>query len=77
MFSRDLERLTHSGLTLADPTTDLTGRDVLDREGETVGTVVDMLVDPQQGLPRFAIVETSGGLARAGPEASPHPGRGP
>jgi sporulation protein YlmC with PRC-barrel domain len=65
-FSRDLERLTHSGMTLADPTTDLSGREVLDREGESVGTVVDMLVDPEQGMPRLAEVETSGGLLGLG-----------
>jgi sporulation protein YlmC with PRC-barrel domain len=65
-FSRDLERLTHSGLTLADPTTDLSGREVLDREGDTVGTIVDLLVDLEQGVPRLVEVETAGGLLGLG-----------
>ena len=65
-FTRELERLTHSGLTLADPAADIRGREVLDRDGNRVGTVIDLLVDPEQRIARMAEVETGGGVLGIG-----------
>ncbi len=65
-FTRELERLTHSGLTLADPATDVRDREVLDRDGNPVGTVVDLLVDPEQRIARMIEVQTGGGMLGLG-----------
>jgi sporulation protein YlmC with PRC-barrel domain len=65
-FTRDLDPLTSSGLELEDPTKDLRGREALDRDGESVGTVTDLLIDPTLRIPRLAIVESSGGLLGLG-----------
>jgi uncharacterized protein YrrD len=45
---------------------DLRGREVLDREGEQVGTVEDMLIDPALRVPRMVKIETGGGLLGIG-----------
>lgn len=65
-FTRDLDPLSSSGLELADPSTDLTGRVVLDRQGEQVGTISDMLIDPQHRVARMAVLERAGGLLGLG-----------
>ena len=65
-FTRDLDPLTSSGLELEDPAKDLRGREVLDRDGESVGTVTDLLIDPTLRIPRLAVVETTGGLLGIG-----------
>jgi len=65
-FTRDLDPLTSSGLELEDPTKDLRGREALDRNGESVGTVTDLLIDPTLRIPRLAVVESSGGLLGIG-----------
>ena len=63
-FTRDLEPLTSSGLSRG-PSRDLRGRDVVDRDGETVGTVADMLIDPNRVSPA-SWCSTGGGLLGMG-----------
>lgn len=65
-LTRDLEELTHSGLELADPATDLRGRDAHDRNGERVGTVTDMLIDHDYRKARMLEVASGGGLLGIG-----------
>jgi sporulation protein YlmC with PRC-barrel domain len=65
-LTRDLERLTHSGIELSDPAADLRGLDVRDRTGEDVGTVADVLVDPEVREVRMLEVEAAGGLLGLG-----------
>lgn len=65
-FTRDLDPLTSSGLELEDPTKDLRGREALDRDGERVGTVTDLLIDPTLRIPRLAVLESGGGLLGIG-----------
>jgi sporulation protein YlmC with PRC-barrel domain len=59
-FTRELDPLTSSGLELEDPSQDLRGREVLDRDGESVGTVTDLMIDPGLRIARLLIVEHSG-----------------
>lgn len=61
-LSRELERLTHSGMRLADPAMDVRDREVFDRDGQSVGTVSDLLVEPDSGEVRLAEVTTGGGI---------------
>ena len=61
-LTRELERLTHSGVQIADPAADLRDREVLDRDGQHVGTVTDILVEPGSGTPRLLEVESGGGV---------------
>lgn len=63
-FTRDLEPLTSSGLELEDPSRDLRGREILDRDDNTVGTVAEMLIDPGLRIPRMLVLETGGLLGR-------------
>jgi len=65
-ISRDLEGLTHSGLELADPATDFRARDAYDRNGEPVGTIADVLIDPDQRKARMLEVVSGGGLLGIG-----------
>ena len=65
-LSRELERLTDSGLHLADPVMDLRDREAIDRHGESVGKVTDVLLDPTECQVRMVEVETSGGLLGIG-----------
>jgi sporulation protein YlmC with PRC-barrel domain len=65
-FTRDLEPLASSGMALEDPSRDLRGRDIIDRDGEAVGTVTDMLIDPNLLVPRLLILESGGGLLGMG-----------
>jgi sporulation protein YlmC with PRC-barrel domain len=65
-LTRDLEELTHSGLELADPAMDLRGRDAQDRNGEPVGTVADVLIDPDQRKARMLKIVSGGGLLGIG-----------
>ncbi|GAA0463481.1 hypothetical protein Ade02nite_30230 [Paractinoplanes deccanensis] len=64
-----LTPLSESGQTIADPAQDVRGRDVVDSDGESVGTVADLLVDPDQGTVRFLRVE-HGGLLGFGASSS-------
>lgn len=61
-LTRELERLTHSGVHLADPATDLRDRQVLDCDGHRVGVVTDLLVEPDTGTVRLVEVEDGGGV---------------
>ena len=61
-LSRELERLSHSGVQLADPASDIRERDVLDADGRSVGTVADLLVQPDDGTVRMVEVADGGGL---------------
>jgi hypothetical protein len=65
-FTRELERLTQTGLTLADPASNMRDREVLDRDGNHVGTVVDMLIDPELRVPRMIEVQSGGGMLGLG-----------
>ncbi len=65
-FTRDLDPLTSSGLELEDPSKDIRGREALARDGENVGTVIDLLIDPTLRIPRLAVLESSGGLLGMG-----------
>lgn len=65
-ITRDLEALTHSGLELADPAMDLRGRDAYDRNGDPIGTVTDVLIDPDLRKARMLDVVTGGGLLGLG-----------
>jgi hypothetical protein len=65
MPTRDLDRLSRSGLTVADLENlddDLSGRKVYDRTGEEVGTVEDVLVDTVQLHAPFVLVSWGGVL---------------
>jgi PRC-barrel domain len=59
-FTRDLEPLTSSGLELDDPSRDFRGRELVDRDDNTVGTVVELLIDPGLRIPRMLVLETGG-----------------
>ena len=61
-LTRELERLTHSGVQLADPAMDVRDRDVYDRDGQAVGSVSDVLVDPDTGEVRLVEVTSNGGV---------------
>jgi sporulation protein YlmC with PRC-barrel domain len=65
-FTRDLDPLTSSGLELEDPAQDLRGREALDRDGDSVGTVTDMMIDPSLRAARLLLVERSSGLLGLG-----------
>ena len=65
-FTRDLDPLSSSGLEVAEGSTDLTGRAIVDNNGEQVGTVSDMLIEPQSRVPRMLVLETAGGLLGLG-----------
>jgi sporulation protein YlmC with PRC-barrel domain len=60
-----LRRLGESGLTVSFPEEDVRGRRVLDREGEELGTVDDLLVDDRDHKVRFLQV-ASGGILGLG-----------
>lgn len=57
-----LLRLGDSGLTVADPVEDVRGRKVVDRAGQEIGTVDDLLIDDRQHKVRFLRVAEGGVL---------------
>jgi sporulation protein YlmC with PRC-barrel domain len=57
-----LRRLGDSNLTVAFPDEDVRGRPVLDRDGEEVGTVSDLIVDDREARVRFLEVASGGVL---------------
>ena len=65
-FTRDLDPLTSSGLELDDPSLDFRGRTVVDENARDIGTVADMLIDPQLRVARLLVLETGGGLLGMG-----------
>lgn len=66
ILTRDLEKLTQSGLELADPATDTRGRDAVDVNGEAVGTVADVLIDLNQRKARMLELVSGGGFLGIG-----------
>lgn len=61
--------LTDTGQMVADPAQDIRGRDVIDSDGEKIGTVADLLVDTAKNEVRFLRVE-HGGLLGIGASSS-------
>jgi sporulation protein YlmC with PRC-barrel domain len=57
-----LVRLTDVGLELADPTDDVRGHKVVDRNGDEVGKVDGLIVDEQERRVRFLEVGSGGFL---------------
>ncbi len=57
-----LVRLSDSDLTLAGEADDARGRTVVDRNGEEVGQVDDLLIDPDERRVRFLQVASGGFL---------------
>ena len=57
-----------TSLSLAEPAEDLRERDVVDSEGKPVGTVRDLMVDPDERHVRFLIVPAGRFLGSTGRE---------
>jgi sporulation protein YlmC with PRC-barrel domain len=64
-----LLRLSDTELTVADPAEDVRGRKVVDKDGETIGEVSDLIVDDRETHVRFLEV-ASGGLFGLGRQKS-------
>jgi sporulation protein YlmC with PRC-barrel domain len=61
--------LADTGRTVADPAQDVRGRPVVDSDGSEIGTVADLLVDPDRETVRYLRVE-HGGILGFGASAS-------
>jgi sporulation protein YlmC with PRC-barrel domain len=57
-----LRRLSDTELTVADPTEDIRNRKVVDRDGEEIGEVNDLLIDDRDRRVRFLEVASGGFL---------------
>ncbi|HEX2133266.1 MAG TPA: PRC-barrel domain-containing protein [Actinophytocola sp.] len=57
-----LVRLADSDLTLADPADDVRGKSVVDRDGEDIGTVDGLVIDPDERRVRLLEVGSGGFL---------------
>jgi sporulation protein YlmC with PRC-barrel domain len=57
-----LERLSDTDLTVAQPSQDVRGRKVVDRAGEDLGEVDDLLIDGEEKRVRFLHVASGGFL---------------
>ena len=57
-----LVTLSDSDLTVGDPSEDVRGRTVLDRAGDEIGTVEDLMLDPEEAKVRFLQVAAGGFL---------------
>lgn len=55
-----LRRLSHVGVTLANPADDVRGQRVIDAVGAAVGEVDDLYVDDREGRIRFLLVVAGG-----------------
>lgn len=53
-------RFSDSGLAMADPKHDIRGRTVSDREGNEIGEVDDLLIDPEEKQVRLLRVKHGG-----------------
>ncbi len=66
MTTRDskatLLKLSDSNLTVADPAEDIRGRKVVDRAGEEIGDVDDLIIDDRESKVRFMRVASGGFL---------------
>jgi uncharacterized protein YrrD len=54
------------GLTVANPAEDVRGLTAVDRHGDEIGRVTDLLVDEATGVSRFLEVESGGFLGLTG-----------
>ncbi len=57
-----LHTLGDRGQTVAEPANDVRGRHVKDQHGDGIGKVADLLVDDDQNMVRFLLVEHGGFL---------------
>jgi hypothetical protein len=57
-----LQNLKEAGETIADPSQDIRGRDVIAKDGENIGKVDALLVDDQESKIRFMQVAAGGFL---------------
>ena len=57
-----LRRLSDSDLTVANPDEDIRGRTVVDRNGDEIGKVDDLMIDDREKRVRFMRVGTGGFL---------------
>lgn len=57
-----LEKLGEAKLTVADPKEDIRGRKVLDKNGDEIGKVDDLLIDESEHKVRLLEVESGGFL---------------
>lgn len=55
-----LVKLSETDLTVASPAQDVRGKQVLDRHGEEIGTVDDLMLDDREGHIRFLQVSSGG-----------------
>lgn len=60
--SGKLVKLSESGETVSMSDEDVRGRTVRDKDGEKIGTVHDLLIDPEHNKVRFLLVESGGFL---------------
>ncbi len=58
--SIQLIRLSNSNQMLGDPAADIRGRTVRDRDGEVLGRIDDLLIDPVEHRVRMLLVEHGG-----------------
>ena len=58
----ELVKLSDSGLTVADPAEDVRHRDVIDRDGDKIGTVDDLYIDTKERRVRLLDVGSGGFL---------------
>ena len=66
MTTTALEPLTQTHLELIDPKEDVRGRKVFDREGEEIGKVDDVFIDPTERRARFLSVKSGDVLGLGG-----------
>lgn len=57
-----LLKLSDTNLTVGDPAEDVRGRKVLDRHGDEIGEVEDLMIDNQESKIRFLQIGTGGFL---------------
>jgi sporulation protein YlmC with PRC-barrel domain len=57
-----LHKLSDANLTVADPQEDVRGRKVLDRQGDEIGEVDDLMIDDRELKVRFLRVASGGFL---------------
>lgn len=60
--TRELMKLSDTARTVAAGDEDIRGRDVKSRGGEDLGTVDDLLIDPEEDKVRFLVVASGGFL---------------
>jgi sporulation protein YlmC with PRC-barrel domain len=61
-----LEPISQANLEVADPTEDIRGQKVFDRNGEEIGKVDDVFIDPAERRARFVSVKSGDFLGLGG-----------